>query len=141
MTTENEEKEEENIIPAPDPVAEALRKENEQLKESIRMRSAAYEIETALTKAGARSPRLLTDTAKAKLQFAEDGSVANAAAVVEHMKREFPEQFGSDAPATSIDGGAGRNNAPAITKESLALMKPAEIQRLDWEEVRSVLAN
>lgn len=127
----------EQIVPqVPDPEVGELRAENEKLKEDIRMRTAVYDIEASLTRAGARSPKLLVEAARESLQFGEDGSVANAAAVVDHLRRQFPEQFG----AGSIDGGAGRNQGPTLTKDALAKMTPAEIQRLDWAEVRSVLA-
>jgi predicted phage gp36 major capsid-like protein len=118
---------------------EALTAENEALRNDIRMRTAAYVIEGELTRAGARSPKLLIETAKESLQFDEDGKLANAAAIVEHLKRQFPEQFGSYA-ASSIDGGAGRSSAPMLSKETLERMSPAEIQRLDWAEVSGVLS-
>jgi hypothetical protein len=40
----------------------------------------------------------------------------------------------------SIDAGAGARVRPAITKETLAKMKPAEIAELDWQEVRRALS-
>jgi hypothetical protein len=137
MKEENTETTEQIAPQIPDPEIGELRAENERLKEDIRMRTAVYEIETALGKAGARSPKLLVEAAKESLQFGEDGSVANAGAVVDHLRRQFPEQFG----AGSIDGGAGRNPGPTLTKDALSRMTPAEIQRLDWAEVRSVLSN
>src|SRR5688572_17084186 len=60
-----------------------LRAENEQLKATIRMASAHRQITGELTRAGARSPELLFDSIKADLQFAEDGTVGNSAALVE----------------------------------------------------------
>ena len=74
------------------------------------------------------------------LQFDGDGKVVNAAATVEKLRREFPEQFGRETPP-SIDAGAGRgSSASHLTKDALSKMKPAEVARLDWSEVRRVLA-
>jgi len=117
------------------PRLEELAAENEQLKAEIRMRSAVYDIETRLTQAGARSPGLLVERAKESFQFSESGELANAEAVVEHLRRTWPEQF---APA-SIDASAGRSARPTLTKEALQQMTSEEIKRLDWAEVRSAL--
>lgn len=129
----------EEVRPASDnervPGIEDLVAENEQLKAELRMRTAVYDIQTKLTHAGARSPGLLTDRAKESFQFSDEGELANAVAIIGHLKRTYPEQF---APA-SIDASAGRTLRPTLTKEALARMTPAEIQRLDWAEVRSAL--
>ena len=118
------------------PGMEDLAAENEALKSEIRMRAAAYDIETQLARAGARSPKLLSEQAKAGFQFDEEGRLVNSAAMIENLRRSYPEQFS----APSIDAGAGRNSGPTLTKEALSQMTPAEIQRLDWAEVRTVLA-
>ena len=118
---------------------EQLRSENETLRNELRMRTAVYDIESLLTKAGARSPKLLSEQTKAAIQFGDDGAATNIAAIIEQMKQHYPEQFGLDAPAGSIDGGAGRKTAPSLTKEALSRMSPAEIQRLDWAEVKATL--
>ena len=65
---------------------------------------------------------------------------AAAAALVERLKRKFPEQFAPAKPPPSIDAGAGVAEVPQLTKEALAKMKPAEIAGVDWEEVKRVLA-
>lgn len=119
------------------PSIEELAQENEQLKAEIRMRSAVYNIESRLITAGAKSPGLLTDRAKESFQFSDEGDLTNAEAVVEHLRRTFPEQF----TAASIDATAGRTVRPTLTKEALARMTPAEIQRLDWAEVKATLAS
>ncbi|HQU92544.1 MAG TPA: hypothetical protein PLK77_09620 [Pyrinomonadaceae bacterium] len=116
--------------------ADELAEENAQLKAEIHIRTAIYDIETRLKAAGARSPNLLADRAKERFQFSEEGDLTNAEAVVEQLKRTYPEQF---TPA-SIDAAAGRIQRPTLTKEALAKMTAAEIQRLDWNEVRSALA-
>ena len=123
-------------LPFPDPGVEALAAENEALKSEIRMRAAAYEIETQLARAGARSPKLLSEQAKAGFQFDEEGRLVNSAAMIENLRRTYPEQFATP----SIDAGAGRSSGPVLTKEALSRMTPAEIQRLDWAEVRAILA-
>lgn len=119
---------------------EELRHENEQLKTTIRMTAAHRQITGELAKAGARSPELLFESIKADLQFSDDGTAQNAAALVERLKRNFPEQFGYERPTSSIDAGAGRTAVPQLTKETLAKMKPAEIAELDWADVKRVLA-
>lgn len=119
---------------------QALQRENEELKTSIRDREAEYAIKRELESAGARSPNILTEFAKAKLQFDSEGKIVNSAAIVDGLRKEFPEQFGTDRFAGSIDGGAGAIPKPALSKESLARMSPAEIAKLDWDAVRQVLS-
>lgn len=114
--------------------------EAEDLRNTLRLRDARDEVTAALGKAGARSPGLLFNSAKDSLQFDGDGKVSNAAALVEQLKRSFPEQFGAGAPS-SIDGGAGRTNeAGYLTKEKLAMMSAHDIAKLDWQEVKRVLS-
>ena len=118
-----------------------LKAENEELKTSIRLRDARDAITKELTAAGARSPELLFQTAKEDLQFDDEGKPANTAAIVRQMQIRFPEQFGVEQAAGSVDGGAGASvRGHTLTKESLAKMKPAEIAKLDWAEVRQVLS-
>ena len=117
--------------------ADELAEENEALKAEIRMRTAIYDIKTRLAHAGARSPGLLAEREKESFQFSDEGDLTNAEAVVEHLRRTFPEQF----TAASIDATAGRTVRPALTKEALARMTPAEIQRLDWAEFKATLAS
>lgn len=116
-----------------------LEAENEQLKTIIRVNRAKEQIVASLGRAGARSPALLFDAAKGELEFGEDGQLTNSAAIVERLTREFPEQFGVERPP-SIDAGAGRVAAQALTKEALSRMSTSEIAKLDWAEVRNVLA-
>jgi hypothetical protein len=119
------------------PGMEELAAENETLKAEIRMRTAVYDLETRLTQAGARSPGLLAERAKESYQFSDEGELTNAQAVVEHLKKTWPEQFA----APSIDATAGRIRRPTLTKEALARMTPAEVQSLDWNEVKATLSN
>jgi hypothetical protein len=119
---------------------ERLAAENAALREEIRMRVAAYDFESRLAAAGARSPGLLANDAKGAFQFGEDGKLVNTEALIERMRGRYPEQFGRDIPVGSIDAGAGRSAAPPLTRETLSRMSPADIQRLDWDEVKSALA-
>lgn len=116
-----------------------LAAENAELKTAVRVAAAKEQITASLAKAGARSPALLFDAAKGDLQFAEDGQLTNSAAIVERLARDFPEQFGVEHPA-SIDAGAGRVAAPPLTRDALSRMSASEIAKLDWAEVRNVLA-
>ena len=117
-----------------------LAAENAALREEIRMRVAAYDFESRLAAAGARSPGLLANDAKGAFQFGEDGKLVNTEALIERLRGSYPEQFGRDVPVGSIDAGAGRSAAPPLTRETLSRMSPADIQRLDWDEVKSALA-
>ena len=116
-----------------------LQTENEQLKAAIRLRDARATVMDELKRAGARSPKLLFEAVTGDLQFDDEGKPANTAAIVATLKTDFPEQFGTDAPR-SIDAGAGVIHRPALTREALKRMKPAEIAELDWAEVKRVLA-
>ena len=121
--------------------AERLRAENDELRNSMRMRDAHEALTKELKAAGARSPDLLFASVQGEIQFDGDGRPANIAALAANLKQKFPEQFGSDRPA-SIDAGAGRTNQHNfLTRDALSKMTPQQIARLDWNEVRSVLAN
>jgi len=129
-----------NQILADKDVLQTLAAENAELKAAVRLGAAKEQVTAALSNAGARSPSLLFDAAKGDLQFADDGTLANSAAIVDRLTREFPEQFGVERPVVSIDAGAGRAVAPALTKDALSRMSASEIAKLDWAEVRNVLA-
>jgi isopentenyl diphosphate isomerase/L-lactate dehydrogenase-like FMN-dependent dehydrogenase len=116
--------------------ANELANENAQLRAELHIRTAVYNIESRLAKAGARTPNLIAASAKEQFQFDDKGTLNNAEAVVDHLRRTYPEQFA----VSSIDASAGRTPRPTITKEALARMKPEEIQRLDWAEVRAALS-
>ena len=125
-----------------DPEVGRLAAENEELRKEIRMRAAEYEIEGRLGAAGARTPGLLADKAREAFQFGEDGNLVNPEALIEDLRRSYPEQFGRDVPhVRSIDAAAGRNPSPPLTRDALSRMSVAEIQRLDWEEIRDVLSS
>jgi ribonuclease HII len=120
---------------------ETLRMENETLRSEIRTSKARAALTTELTVAGARSPELLIAAAEKDIQFDDDNTPVNVASVIAKLTQHYPEQFGPEKPA-SIDAGAGRlNQNNFLTREALAKMKPQEIARLDWNEVRSVLSN
>jgi hypothetical protein len=119
----------------PVPSLDDLSSEIDRLKHDSHIRTAVYDIETRLRQSGARSPKLLAEQAKDQFQLSDEGELTNAEAVIEHLRKTYPEQF---APP-SIDASAGRSARPKLTKEALARMTPAEIRRLDWQEVRSAL--
>lgn len=119
-----------------------LRRENEELKLAARMKTAHGLFTQELSKLGARSPELLFDTVRGKIQFDEGGEPLNTAALVADLRSKFPEQFGSHQTSASIDAAAGAGDRPNfLTAEALAKMTPQEIARLDWNEVPSILAN
>ena len=131
-----------------DPAADAagsdtltqLRTENEKLKTAIRLGEAHRQITSELSAAGARSPGLLFASVRDDLQFADDGKLVNSAAIIARLKAEFPEQFGKDRVAESIDAGSGTASADLLTPASLAKMKPDEIAKLDWADVKRALS-
>lgn len=132
-------------IPLPntlnDPEVEKLRTENTALQNTLRMRDARDELTRSMTDAGARSPELLFAAAKNDLQFSDDGKLQNTAAIVGHLKRTFPDQFGIQRPQTSIDGGAGTlASTQLLSAESLSKMTPVQIQKLNWDDVRRVIS-
>jgi hypothetical protein len=130
--------------PTPENSAELdeLRRENEELKQAGRLRTARYRMTTELKTAGARSPDLMFDAAISEVQYDDAGEPVNVAALVAELKTKFPEQFGGGTASGSIDAGAGSGSRPSfLTPETLARMKPNEIAKLDWAEVRSVLTN
>ena len=141
----NEAAEQETVTPlTPESSAELdeLRRENEDLKQATRLRTARDLMTTELKQTGARSPGLLFDSVIADVQYDDAGEPVNIAALVANLKTKFPEQFGTDTPSGSIDAGAGSGTRPNfLTPETLARMKPTEIVKLDWAEVRSVLTN
>jgi len=120
---------------------ETLRQQNEELKKEIRLGKARAALTGELTASGARSPELLIAAAEKEIQFDDDGEPINIAAVISKLTQNYPAQFGPEKPMC-IDAGAGRfNQNNFLTREALAKMKPEEIARLDWNDVRSVLSN
>jgi hypothetical protein len=122
----------------PDAEIVSLRAENERLKSTMRNTAAHRQITGELGRIGARSPELLFEFVKADLQFADDDAVVNAAALIEKMRRQFPEQFGTQT--AGIDAAAGQAMPPRLSKEALGRMTAAEIAELDWNDVKRVLS-
>ena len=121
---------------------EQLIAENNALKQMMRLRDAREELTAVLAEKGAKSPGLLFAYAVDDLQFDEEEKLANVSALVRKLERSFPEQFEERIAVPSINGGAGKPNQPAaLTRESLEKMRPSEIARLDWNEVKRVLVN
>ena len=128
--------------PEPDTPAATLTQlqaENAELRAAVRLADARASLTTELGKSGARSPGLLFEAVKGDVQFDDEGRPQNVAALIDRLRRQYPEQFGAQ-PVGSIDAGAGRSPAPRLTRETLSRMKPSEIAELDWAEVRGVLA-
>ncbi len=144
----DEEQQPNTITESVDPTADAvdaddltqLRTENEKLKAAILLGEAHRQITGELAAAGARSPELLFTSVRDELQFADDGKLINPAAIVGKLKADFPEQFGKDRVAESIDAGSGTASADLLTRASLAKMTSAEIARLDWADVKRALS-
>ena len=134
-----------SAVTAPIPPLEveiaSLRAENERLRTTMRDAAAHRQITGELERFGARSPELLFEAVKSDMQFTPDGAVANSAAIVEKLRKKFPEQFRAPKTPPSIDAGAGLTEIPTLSKEALAKMRPEEIAKLDWEEVKRTLAN
>ncbi|MBV9215919.1 MAG: hypothetical protein JO053_07050 [Acidobacteria bacterium] len=116
-----------------------LQTENADLKAAIRLRDVRDAVTKELSTRGARSPELLFDAVKGELQFDEEGRLVNQNALVAKLTGGFPEQFARETPV-GIDGGAGRFRTPTLTKETLSRMSAEEIAKMDWNEVRKVLA-
>jgi hypothetical protein len=115
-----------------------LTDENAELRRTLGVERAKRLMTTELTAAGARSPELLFGTVSGEIEFDEHGEPANTAMLIASLRSRHPEQFGTlTAP---IDAGAGSQAKPALTRESLTRMKPAEIAKLDWAAVREVLS-
>lgn len=115
-----------------------LTDENTELRRALGIERAKRLMTTELTAAGARSPELLFSSVAGDIEFDEQGEPANTATLVASLRSRHPEQFGTQT--APIDAGAGAAAKPALTRESLTRMKPAEIAKLDWAEVREVLA-
>lgn len=128
------------VTPESEALAE-LQAENEQLKATIRLSEAHRQITGELARSGARSPELLFNSVRDALQFADDGTLQNAAALVQKLRDAHPEQFGTHVAVPSIDAGAGIAAAPQLTRDALSKMRPAEIAELDWNDVKRVLAS
>lgn len=121
------------------PDLSTLQAENADLKAAIRLKDAQASVTSELGKSGARSPELLWNAIRESVEFDADGKPVNTARLIAELRAKYPEQFGADTPP-SIDAGAGQSSTPRLTKAALARMKPDEIARLDWSEVRRVLA-
>jgi len=125
-----------------------LRAENDRLRTELRLRAAREELTRLLTADRARSPDLLFEVITKRLDFDDDGDLKNTTELLAELKQRFPEQFTVDrlesrtpppAPPV-INAGAGRTGSRLpLTKEALAAMKPVDITRLDWNDVKQVM--
>jgi hypothetical protein len=126
----------------------ALRSENAQLRDQLRLRTARDEFTNLLTAENARSPELLFEASSARLEFDDNGGLKNTTELIADLRSRFPEQFAVDSPQSppptppvpTINSGAGRHpREQTLTKEMLARLKPREIANLDWNEVKQIL--
>lgn len=119
---------------------ERIRKENEDLKAANRLRDAKDEVVAALTSAGNKSPELAWNAIRGDLQFDDAGKLINSKDLIDGLKTSFPEQFGTEKPTGTIDGGAGQGpKGSTLTKAEIEKMTPDEINS-NWAEVSKVLA-
>lgn len=120
---------------------ERYKKENEELKASERLRNAKEEVVEALKKAGSKAADLAFEAIQGKLKFDDAGKLLNSKDLIDGLKTSYPDQFGVEAPAGGIEGGAGqKDTSTKLTAEKLGTMTPDEINKLDWAEVSAVLA-
>lgn len=120
---------------------ERLKAERDDLQKQLRMRDAKDEVVEALTKAGAKNASLLFRSVQGDLEFDEKtGKLSNLKDLLKDLQADFPDQFGIEKPEETIDGGKGKEQGGKLTKEQLTKMSPAEINELDWEEVKKVMA-
>ena len=128
-------------VPESNAELETLRTQNEELRSEIRTMKTRAALTAELTAAGGRSPELLIAAAEKEVQFDESGEPINIAAVIANLTQKYPAQFVPDKPA-SIDAGTGRSNQNNfLTRDALSKMKPEEVARLDWNDVRQILSN
>ena len=121
--------------------AEGLRRENEELRNAARLRDARDQITAELARAGARSPALIFESVKGRIEFGEDGKALNAPALLAEIRQAYPEQFAAGEVPPPIDAGTGASATPRVlTAEGLSKMTAAEIAKLDWAEVKPVLS-
>lgn len=120
---------------------EKLKAENEELRNSIRMRDARDAVGEALQKAGAKSPALLFKSVQDQLEFDDKGKLANLDTLVADLAKDFPEQFGTPKPEDGIDAGAGQGQKGiSLTLAQLEKMTPQEIAKLPWDDVKAAMA-
>lgn len=89
---------------------EALEKDNQSKAAAIRERDARDAVRDAAKKAGAGDPDIVYRFLRADLEYDDDGSVTNLAAVIKDAKEIAPQLF---KPITGKgDGGAGNGTQP-----------------------------
>ena len=88
QTTEQQEQQTENVIPILS-ITEMndLRTENDQLKTEIRLLNAREHILSALTGENARSPQLLFEACRDRLEFDDDGKLKSTADLISDLKQ------------------------------------------------------
>jgi hypothetical protein len=117
-----------------------LKKENQELKDAQRLSTAKGEVIAALTAAGAKSPELLFAASQDQLKFDDTGKLINVADITTALKASYADQFGTEKPEGSVDGGAGADTGGKLTIAMLEKMSPEEVNKLDWKEVSEVMS-
>lgn len=111
-----------------------------EYKTQLRMRDAKDIVIAALEKAGTKATGLMWNAIKGDLEFDDKGKLTNLDSLVKDLQADYPDQFGTPKPGESIDAAGKTTGGGTLTKEKLAKMMPAEINALDWEEVKKVMA-
>lgn len=116
-----------------------LAAENATLRTRVREMAASQALNAALEKAGVTATSLVTKALIADVQFDDADAPVNVAALIAKARGEFPAVFRSDA-ANGIDARVASPPPERLTREMLKKMSPAEIAKLDWEQVRAALS-
>lgn len=110
------------------------------MRTQLRMRDAKDDVIAALEKAGTKATGLMWNAIKGDLEFDDKGKLTNLDSLVKDLQADYPDQFGTQKPGESIDAAGKTKGGETLTKEKLALMTPAEVMALPWDEVSKVMA-
>jgi hypothetical protein len=90
-------------------------------------------------KGGVKNTKLFYSAYGSDLEVDAKGNITNFDEILASAKAESPELFGTIA-AGSADGGEGKGNSPALTKEMIDKMTPAEMEK-NWDAVSKFLSS
>lgn len=116
-----------------------LAAENAVLRTRVREMAASQALNAALEKAGVAATSLVTKALIADVQFDDADAPVNVAALIAKARGEFPDVFRNDA-VNGIDARVASPPPESLTREMLKKMSPAEIAKLEWEQVRAALS-
>jgi hypothetical protein len=114
--------------------------ELQDLRSQLQMRDAKDQVTAALEKAGVRSADLMWKAIRGDLVFGPDGKLTNLDGLLKDLTADYPDEFGVRKPSESIDASDKGKGGETLTREKLAKMTPAEINTLDWNDVRKVMS-